>query len=42
MGVFLVKPDEGRKGGEPKLWWLDFIEDYLKSSEHKRWRKRVE
>jgi hypothetical protein len=42
MGVFLVKPDEGRKGGKPKLSWLKFIENYLKSSEHKRWRNTVE
>jgi hypothetical protein len=40
--VFRGKPDGRRKAGRPKLRWLDFTENGLKSLGVKRWRKRAE
>jgi hypothetical protein len=40
--VFLAKPDGRRKAGRPKLRWLDCTENYLKSMDVKRWRKKAE
>ena len=40
--VFLGKADGRRKAGRPKLRWLDYIENDLKSMVVKRWRKKAE
>jgi hypothetical protein len=40
--VFLGKPDERRKAGKPKLRWLNCIENDLKLTGVKRWRKEAE
>ena len=40
--VFRGKPDGRRKVGRPKLRWLDYTENDLKSVEVKRWRKKTE
>jgi hypothetical protein len=40
--VFLGKPDGRSKAGRPKLRFLDFIEDDLKSMSVKRWREKSE
>jgi hypothetical protein len=37
-----VEPGGRRREGIPKLRWLHFIENYLKSSGFKRWRKKAE
>jgi hypothetical protein len=38
--VFLGKPDGRRIKGRPKLRWLDYIDNDLKSTCVKRWRKK--
>jgi hypothetical protein len=40
--VILGKPDGKRKVGRPKLRWLDCIENDLKSTDVKSWRKKAE
>jgi hypothetical protein len=40
--VFLGKPDGRRKAGRPKLRWLDYIENGVKSAGVKRRRKTAE
>jgi hypothetical protein len=40
--IFLGKPAGRRKAGKPKLRWLDSIENDLKSTGVKRWRKKAE
>jgi hypothetical protein len=40
--VLLGKPDGKREEGRPKLRWLDSIENDLKSTDVKRWRKKAE
>jgi hypothetical protein len=40
--LFLGNPDGKREAGRPKLKWLDCIENYLKLTDVKRWRKKAE
>jgi hypothetical protein len=37
-----VEPDGRRREGIPKLKWLHCIENCLKSSDFKRWRRKAE
>jgi hypothetical protein len=40
--VFLGNPGGRRKPGRPRLRWLDFVEDGLKTLGVRRWRNMAE
>jgi hypothetical protein len=40
--VFLGKPEGRRNPGRPRLRWLDWVEDDLKTLAVRRWREMAE